>query len=311
MFSTLLDPSILFFIFGIAAVAMGSTLEIPTQISKFLSLYLLMSLGLKGGYSLSQTGFTSDIVEVLAVGIFLSCLFPIIGYFLLKRRLGDESAAAIAATYGSVSAVTFITATQFLENSGIAYGGYMAAVLAVMEAPAIIIALMLVKFKTSGSFKEVLGESFRDGAPALLLASMAIAFVGGEPAHTALGPFNFDLFKGMLSLFLLDMGLTAARSFKDLYKRPSIFVYAVAAPLAHSIIALALCLAFGISLGNTILLMTLAASASYIAVPAVLSTALPNVNKALYIGMGLGITFPLNILIGIPLYSYLANLFLV
>lgn len=307
MFTTLLDPTILFFIFGILAASMGSTLEIPNQISKFLGLYLLMSLGLKGGYSLSQAGFTSEIVLVLVTGLLFSICFPIIGYYLLKKKLGSNGAAAVAATYGSVSAVTFVTATQYLEKMGIPFGGYMSAVLAVMEAPAIIVALMLAKSKTNANIKEVIGESFKDGAPALLLASMFIAYVGGEAAHKALAPFNFDLFKGMLSLFLLDMGLTAARSFKDLDKNFSIFAYGVLAPVSHAMIALLVCVMLHISLGNTILLMILASSASYIAVPAVLKTSLPDVNKALYIGMSLGITFPLNILIGIPLYSYIAN----
>lgn len=307
MFNVLLDPTILFFIFGIVIASMGSTLEIPSQISKFLGLYLLMSLGLKGGYSLSQAGFTNEILLVLTTGVLLSITLPLIGYKLLKNKLGVSNAAAIAATYGSVSAVTFVTATQYLEKIGVPYGGYMSAVLAIMEAPAIIIALMLAKAKENTSFKQVLGESFKDGAPALLLASMFIALVGGESAHKALSPFNFDLFKGMLSLFLLDMGLTAARSFKELEKNISVFGYAVIAPLVHSLVALIVCLLLGITLGNTILLMTLAASASYIAVPAVLRTSMPEVNKALYIGMGLGITFPINILFGIPLYSFLAH----
>lgn len=307
MFETLLDPTILFFVFGIVAALLGSTLEIPSQISKFLGLYLLMSLGLKGGYSLSQTGFTNEIILVLAVGFLFSACLPFIGYNILKNRLGVNNAAAIAATYGSVSAVTFVTATQYLEKIGISYGGYMSAVLAVMEAPAIVVALMLAKSDGKASIKEIVGESFKDGAPALLLASMLIAYVGGEAAHKALAPFNFDLFKGMLSLFLLDMGLTAARSFKDLDKNLSVFGYAVLAPVCHSMIALLVCSLLHVSLGNTILLMTLAASASYIAVPAVLKTAMPDVNKALYIGMGLGITFPINILIGIPAYTFLAQ----
>jgi hypothetical protein len=315
-----LDPAILFFIFGVFAGSVKSNLEIPPQISRFLSLYLLMALGLKGGFALHKSGFTTEIAFSLGLAIFLAVIIPIIGYLLLRRKLSAFDAAAIAATYGSVSAVTFITATQYLDQFGITYGGHMAAAMALMESPAIILAIVLankaraamsidstVKHEPAGVSK-ILHESFTDGAQLLLLGSMAVALVSGDAGHKLMAPFSIDLFKGMLSFFLLDMGLMAARNFKGLRGKPPItLLYAIGSPLSHALLALALCKLIGLPLGNTILLMVLASSASYIAVPAVLRHALPEVNPALYMGMSLGITFPFNIILGIPLYTLIAT----
>ncbi len=318
-----LDPAILFFIFGVFAGSVKSNLEIPPQISRFLSLYLLMALGLKGGFALHKSGFTSEIAFSLGLAVFLAVIIPIIGYLILRRKLSAFDAAAIAATYGSVSAVTFITATQYLDQFGIAYGGHMAAAMALMESPAIILAIILankarasmsvdstVKHEPAGVSK-ILHESFTDGAQLLLLGSMAVALVSGDAGHKLMAPFSIDLFKGMLSFFLLDMGLMAARNFKGLRGKPPItLLYAIGSPLSHALLALALCKLIGLPLGNTILLMVLASSASYIAVPAVLRHALPEVNPALYMGMSLGITFPFNIILGIPLYTLIATVLL-
>jgi len=315
-----LDPAILFFIFGVFAGSVKSNLEIPPQISRFLSLYLLMALGLKGGFALHKSGFTTEIAFSLGLAIFLAVIIPIIGYLILRRKLSAFDAAAIAATYGSVSAVTFITATQYLDQFDIAYGGHMAAAMALMESPAIILAIVLankaraamsidstVKHEPAGVSK-ILHESFTDGAQLLLLGSMAVALVSGDAGHKLMAPFSIDLFKGMLSFFLLDMGLMAARNFKGLRGKPPItLLYAIGSPLSHALLALALCKLIGLPLGNTILLMVLASSASYIAVPAVLRHALPEVNPALYMGMSLGITFPFNIILGIPLYTLIAT----
>lgn len=315
-----LDPAILFFIFGVFAGSVKSNLEIPPQISRFLSLYLLMALGLKGGFALHKSGFTTEIAFSLGLAIFLAVIIPIIGYWILRRKLSPFDAAAIAATYGSVSAVTFITATQYLDQFDIAYGGHMAAAMALMESPAIILAIVLankaraamsidstVKHEPAGVSK-ILHESFTDGAQLLLLGSMAVALVSGDAGHKLMAPFSIDLFKGMLSFFLLDMGLMAARNFKGLRGKPPItLLYAIGSPLSHALLALALCKIIGLPLGNTILLMVLASSASYIAVPAVLRHALPEVNPALYMGMSLGITFPFNIILGIPLYTLIAT----
>ena len=315
--SNFLDPAILFFVFGAFAGAVKSNLEIPQPIARFLSLYLLMALGLKGGFALHKSGFTLEIGLALGLAIFLAIIIPLRGYLVLRTKLNNYDAAAIAATYGSVSAVTFITATQALDQYGIAFGGHMAAAMALMESPAIILAILLANrarasatnSKQSIGMSKILHESFTDGAQLLLLGSMIVGLVSGDGGQKIMAPFSIDLFKGMLAFFLLDMGLMAAKNFEGLKGKPSITLfYAIGAPLVHASIALGLCKLLGLPLGDTVLLMVLAASASYIAVPAVLRHALPEVNPALYMGMSLGITFPFNIILGIPLYAYIAGL---
>ena len=315
--SNFLDPTILFFVFGAFAGAVKSNLEIPQPIARFLSLYLLMALGLKGGFALHKSGFTLEIGLALGLAIFLAIIIPLMGYLVLRTKLNNYDAAAIAATYGSVSAVTFITATQALDQYGIAFGGHMAAAMALMESPAIILAILLANkarasatnSKQSVGMSKILHESFTDGAQLLLLGSMIVGLVSGDAGQKIMAPFSIDLFKGMLAFFLLDMGLMAAKNFEGLKDKPPITLfYAIGAPLVHASIALGLCKLLGLPLGDTVLLMVLAASASYIAVPAVLRHALPEVNPALYMGMSLGITFPFNIILGIPLYAYVARL---
>ena len=317
-----LDPAILFFIFGVFAGSVKSNLEIPSQISRFLSLYLLMALGLKGGFALHKSGFTSEIGLSLGLAVFLAIIIPIIGYWILRKGLNAFDAAAIAATYGSVSAVTFITATQYLDQSNIEYGGYTAAAMALMESPAIILAIVLANKaraslsfdsttkQTQTSLSKILHESFTDGAQLLLLGAMVVGLLSGDAGQKLMAPFSIDLFKGMLAFFLLDMGLMASRNFSGLKGKPKItLIYAFGSPIIHALLALALCKLIGLPLGNTILLMVLASSASYIAVPAVLRHAMPEVSPALYMGMSLGITFPLNIIFGIPIYSAIAKFF--
>ena len=312
-----LDPAILFFVFGACAGAVKSNLEIPQPIARFLSLYLLMALGLKGGFALHKSGFTLEIGLALGLAVFLATIIPLMGYMVLRAKLNNYDAAAIAATYGSVSAVTFITATQALDQYGIAFGGHMAAAMALMESPAIILAILLAnKARSSATnstqstgMSKILHESFTDGAQLLLLGSMMVGLVSGDSGQKIMAPFSIDLFKGMLAFFLLDMGLMAAKNFEGLKGKPPItLLYAIGAPLVHASIALGFCKLLGLPLGDTVLLMVLAASASYIAVPAVLRHALPEVNPALYMGMSLGITFPFNIILGIPLYAYIAGL---
>jgi hypothetical protein len=312
-----LDPAILFFVFGAFAGAVKSNLEIPQPIARFLSLYLLMALGLKGGFALHKSGFTFEIGLALGLAVFLAIIIPLIGYLVLRTKLNNYDAAAIAATYGSVSAVTFITATQALNQYGIAFGGHMAAAMALMESPAIILAILLANrarasatnSKQSVGMSKILHESFTDGAQLLLLGSMVVGLVSGDAGQKIMAPFSIDLFKGMLAFFLLDMGLMAAKNFEGLKGKPPItIIYAIGAPLVHAAIALGLCKLLGLPLGDTVLLMVLAASASYIAVPAVLRHALPEVNPALYMGMSLGLTLPFNIILGIPLYTYIAEL---
>lgn len=318
------DPAILFFVFGILAGSLKSNLEIPPQISRFLSLYLLMALGLKGGFALAQSGMTLEVLISLGAALGMAVLVPVLGYLTLRRFLNGFDAAAIAATYGSVSAVTFITAVQYLDTHGINFGGHMAAAMALMESPAIVLAVVLanharqkaaaaagpgVTASGNAPLGRILHEALTDGAQLLLVGAMLIGILTGASGEAAMKPFSVDLFKGMLAFFLLDMGLLAARNMGKL-KGQSVWllVYAIAGPLVHAGIALALGWALGMSSGNVALLMVLAASASYIAVPAVIRHAIPEANPSLYFGMSLGLTFPFNILIGIPLYVHVAQL---
>ena len=332
----LIDPAILFFIFGVLAGTVKSNLEIPPAISRFLSLYLLMALGLKGGFALSQSGLTAAVGISLAAAVLLAIVIPLIGYVVLRRFVSGFDAAAVAATYGSVSAVTFVTAVQYLENQGVPYGGHMAAAMALMESPAIILAVIFAnalrqkattQAATSGvlgqggvaalagpaapagsSVGKILHESFTDGAQLLLLGAMLIGLITGDAGQAAMAPFSVDLFKGMLAFFLLDMGLMAARNLPQVKgKSPVLIAYAVIGPMVHAGLALGLAYALNLGAGNGALLMVLAASASYIAVPAVLRTALPEANPSLYFGLSLGVTFPLNIVLGIPIYAALAQ----
>jgi uncharacterized protein len=321
-----LDPAILFFVFGLVAGGLRSNLEIPPQIARFLSLYLLMALGLKGGFALSATGLTQEVCVSLALAVGLAVVVPALGYLVLKRLLPGLDAAALAATYGSVSAVTFITAVQHQDNLGLVHGGHMAAAMALMESPAIVMAVWLANrvraqsrqaastssTKSAGSAmsaRHILHESLTDGAQLLLIGAMVIGLITGPSGQAAMKPFAGDLFKGMLAFFLLDMGLQAAKHIGSLkHLSPWLLAYGLGAPLVHASLALGLCLLVGVSAGNTALLMVLAASASYIAVPAVIRHAIPEANPSLYIGMSLGLTFPFNILVGISLYTQVARL---
>jgi hypothetical protein len=313
---TLLDPAILFFVFGLVAGSLRSNLEIPPQVARFLSLYLLMALGLKGGFALARTGLTPEVALGLAIALTLAVVVPAVGFALLRRRLSEYDAAAVAATYGSVSAVTFITATQMLEQRGIAFGGHLAAAMALMESPAIVMAVLLSNRVRRAQrpdaplvgLGKLLHESFTDGAQLLLLGAMVVGLISGETGEQSMQPFTGDLFKGMLAFFLLDMGLLAARQIGAL-RRTSVWLlaYGLFAPLVHALLALGLCAAAGLPAGDAALLMVLAASASYIAVPAVIRHAIPEANPALYIGLSLGLPFPFNILVGIPLYTAVAQ----
>jgi len=352
-----LDPAILFFVFGVIAGALRSNLEIPAPIAKFLSLYLLMALGLKGGFALAASGLTLEILLSLLAAMLMAILVPLLGYALLRHKVSGFDAAALAASYGSVSAVTFVTAIQSLEDSGLRAGGHMAMAMVLMESPAIIVAIVignaLRKARNAPSrasatvaamepvpatapvlsaapvpvrapdrdttpvnapnpkphsIGAVLHESFTSGAHLLLLGSMLVGLLSGESGKSTMQPFSSDLFKGMLAFFLLDMGLMVARNFGDARKAPAALLgYAVLAPFVHAGMALALARALGLTLSDGFLLMVLSASASYIVVPAVLRDAIPEANPAIYFGLSLGITFPLNILLGIPVYSAAAR----
>lgn len=332
----LLDPAILFFVFGVLAGMLRSNLEVPAAIAKFLSLYLLMALGLKGGFALAKSGLTADIALSLSAAIAMAFIVPALGYAFLKNRISRYDAAAVAASYGSVSAVTFVTAMQYLENAGLNFGGHMAVAMVVMESPAIIMAVLLANAlrhagtapasvavagngtavltaggpggRSGPSIGKILHESFTDGAHLLLLGAMAVGYISGESGKAVMQPFSGDLFKGMLAFFLLDMGLLVARNFSEARKAsPVLIAYAVVGPVVHASLALALAWLLGLPVADAALLMVLSASASYIVVPAVLRYAIPEANPALYFGLSLGVTFPINILVGIPVYTAIAQ----
>ncbi|MBC7703399.1 MAG: sodium-dependent bicarbonate transport family permease [Rhodoferax sp.] len=330
----LLDPAILFFVFGVLAGALKSNLEIPPAISKFLSLYLLMALGLKGGFALAHSGLSATVMVSLAAAMLMAFIVPALGYQLLKNRVSRFDAAAIAASYGSVSAVTFVTAMQYLEANSMSPGGHMAVALVVMESPAIIMAVLLANTlrhaqlgavtvsssvgaaalggpNSGPPLGKILHESFTDGAHLLLLGAMAVGYLSGDAGKAVMAPFSSDLFKGMLAFFLLDMGLMVAKNFGSVRdKSPVLIAYASIGPLVHASIALALSILLQLPAADAALLMVLSASASYIVVPAVLRYAIPEANPSLYFGLSLGVTFPLNILFGIPLYTFIARHFL-
>ena len=336
--NNLLDPAILFFVFGVLAGALRSNLEVPRSIAKFLSLYLLMALGLKGGFALASSGLTPSIALSLGAAIAMAFAVPALGYAFLKNRTSRYDAAAVAASYGSVSAVTFVTALQYLETQEMAFGGHMAVAMVLMESPAIIMAVLLANSlrhaQTAGAsvsvgsggvaalgasggsgsntpLGKILHESFTDGAHLLLLGAMAVGYISGEAGKAVMQPFSGDLFKGMLAFFLLDMGLMVARNFQDARKAsPVLVAYALLAPVVHAGLALALAALLGLPTADAALLMVLSASASYIVVPAVLRYAIPEANPAIYFGLSLGLTFPMNILVGIPAYTAAARVVL-
>jgi len=324
---SLLDPAILFFVLGVFAGAVKSSLEIPPAISKFLSLYLLMALGLKGGFELAHAGLSADVMLCVGAAMLMAFVVPAMGYAVLRHRVSKFDAAAVAAAYGSVSAVTFLTAMQYLEGQGIQPGGHMAVAMVLMESPAILMAVVLanalraqamVQASQAGagsaagaghiSVKQVLHESFTDGAQVLLLGSLVVGCLSGDAGKAVMAPFSTNLFKGMLAFFLLDMGLKVAHHFPQARQNSAwLIAYAVVAPMVHAALALGLAALLGLSVGDAALLMVLSASASYIVVPAVLRDAMPEANPALYFGLSLGITFPLNLILGIPAYTWAAR----
>jgi len=328
LFVTLVDPAILLFFFGILAGSVRSNLEIPAAAAKFCSLYLLLVIGFKGGVSLATTGFTSTMGWALLAAFLLALAVPAWSFAVLRRRLNPFDAAAIAATYGSVSAVTFITAQTFAEQEGLAPGGHMAIALVLMESPAIIMAVLLANYvrarakaQPAGlvpagggtvaagaaepmSMRKVLHEAFTDGAHLLLLGGVLVGFLTGEAGKKAMLPFT-DLQKGILAFFLLDMGLLVASRMRELRHGGAFLgAFGILMPLFNAVVALALAKTFGLADGDAFLLTVLAASASYIVVPAVVRYAIPEANPSLYFTMSLAITFPFNIVVGLPLYLW-------
>lgn len=312
-FSNLTSPPLLFFILGLLAASLRSDLEIPEQVAKFLSLYLLFAIGLKGGAALASNELQGNVFLVLLAAVALASIIPFAVFYALKGRMSLADAAATAATYGSVSAVTFVTATSYLDAEGVAWQGYFVAAMALMESPAIIVGLLLYRLGTGNNTQEsfyardVLKESFLNGSVFLIMGSLVIGFVSSSSGMAQLQPVIGDLFTGVLCLFLLDMGIVAARRLKDITRAGGgqiamLVGLGLVIPVVNACVALLLSMLLGLAEGDALLLVVLAASASYIAVPAAMRLALPEANPSVYLAMSLAITFPFNLLIGIPLY---------
>lgn len=310
----LTNPALLFFFLGIIAVKLKSDLEIPPGSSKFISLYLLFAIGFKGGQELSHSTFSSEIWLSLFFGIFLALIIPLLTFFILRKKLGIYNAGAIAAAYGSVSAVTFVTAVALLESRNIEFGGHMVAVMALMEAPSIIIGVLLISWfdKTKSeksSCSHIVKHALTNGSVLLIIGSLIVGFVASDAQAEGIKPFTTDIFKGFLAIFLLDMGITSGKKLSSFAKNGWFAaLFAIIVPLVNGTIVAFMSSAITDSVGNRFLLSILAASASYIAVPAAMKIAVPKANPGLYIPMPLAITFPINITIGMPLYLSIIGL---
>lgn len=317
--SNLISPPILFFVLGGVAVLVGSDLVIPRQVAAALPLYLLLAIGFRGGAEFAHSGLSLAFFKAAVAGLVLGFAIPPIAFFVLRRfgRLDPANAAAIAAHYGSISAVTFVTAQGFLARLDVPTSGSMVAVMALMESPGVLTGIFLGRLfaghpaVAGGNPRAVwpaLREALLGGSVLLLLGSFGIGLATGERGMALLQPLVKDLFPGALALFLLDLGMTAARRFRE-FLRLGWFLaaFGLVMPLtAAALGALASALA-GLHTGDAALLMTLGASASYIAAPAAVRLALPKANPSLSITLSLGITFPFNILVGIPLYYAVAQ----
>jgi uncharacterized protein len=303
-----LSPPILFFLLGVVATLVRSDLELPQPLPKVFSLYLLFAIGFKGGYALSQSGFTTAVFVTLGASVLMAVVVPLYVYYILKRALDPANAAAMAATYGSISAVTFITATAYLNNIGVTYHGYMVAAMALMESPAIMIGVLLARLNQPSSngptnWSAVGRDAFLNGSVFLLMGSLVVGLLTGQAGRVSMAPFTEGLFTGVLALFLLDMGIIAARRLHQL-RRLGLFLglFATLIPLLNAAIGLGIAWLIGLEAGDGLLFMILCASASYIAVPAAMRLAIPEANPSVYVTMALAVTFPFNILIGMPLY---------
>lgn len=305
----LLQPAILFFLLGALAAAVKSDLEIPGSVLKILSLYLLFSLGFKGGVELQHTVWSMAVVTPLLAAVTASLLMPLVVYPVVRRKFNQLDSAAIAATYGSVSAVTFMTTVGYLNARGMPFGGYMVAALALMESPAILSGLVLARSGSrateSGarlSWSKVAHECLANKSVLVLLGSLVIGLVTPASGAKSLEPFVNSMFPGMLCFFLLDLGIVAARRISDL-RESGVFaiVFALVFPIVAGGCGLMAAKVLGMSEGDGILFALLCGSGSYIAVPAAFRTAVPEANPGVYVALALGVTFPFNLLVGIPL----------
>jgi len=311
-FEVLLSPVVLFFVLGAFASFARSDLAIPEAIAKGMSLYLMAAIGLKGGVQVSEAGFSGEMLMAALAGIGLSFLLPLLAYVLLRvaGKLDAVNAAAVAAHYGSVSVVTFVTGVEVLSSAGMPPAGYMVAVMALMETPAIVAGLMLARRYGGLSMPSrggLMHETLLNGSVVLLLGSFMIGLIAGEEGMVPISPVFEAAFRGVLCFFLLDMGLLAARRLREAQSLTlRVSALAIVIPLINGMLGLATGVALGLDAGSMAALAILAGSASYIAVPAAMRLALPQADPGLYLGMSLAVTFPFNVILGIPLYSFLA-----
>lgn len=316
LLANLTSPPILFFVLGVIATLVRSDLTIPEPLPKLFSLYLLWAIGFKGGVSLRDAGLDAAALTPLVVAVALSFCMPFVAIWPLRSRLSVADACATAGAYGSVSVVTFITAANFLQSQSEPYGPHLVAALALMEAPAIISAVLLYRMLSARSpreadlghnpsMTELLREALFNGPVFLLLGSLLAGVMTGDSGWQTLRPFCEDIFHGVLVLFLLEAGMTAAKSLRGLREAGGFAVVAgVVMPLCGAVVAIGIARVLGLSVGDAFLLTILTASASYIAVPAAMRLAIPKANPGVYLPMALGITFPFNIAVGIPLYLW-------
>jgi len=316
--STVLSPIVLFFVLGLIASLLRSQMSVPEAFAKGLAIYLMMAIGLKGGVEMSKTAITPDILLIALAALVLSFATPFLSYMMLRvtSKMSRIDAAATAGHYGSISIVTFVAATQALELAGIVTSGYMVAMAALMEVPAIMSALLLARrgMKKSGEVAgsekgELFREVFLNASVVVLVGALVIGWVTGERGMEKIAPFFVTPFQGVLCLFLLDMGLNAGRGLRQGWRQLDIgaLSFGITMPLISAAIAALMCWGMGLSIGDAALLITLAASASYIAVPAAMRLALPKAQPSIYLTLSLGVTFPFNLTVGIPLYIVLAQ----
>lgn len=308
------NPTILFFLLGVIAVLLKSDLEIPASSSKFISLYLLFAIGFKGGQELAHESINAEVIFSLLLGLVISIVIPLYTFYLLRLKLDVQNAAAVSASYGSVSAVTFVAAMSVLEFHGRQSGGHMVAVMALMESPAIMVGVALLTLygaenKSALSMKKVARHALTNGSVLLILGSLLIGFVADEKQAEGIRPFTTDIFKGFLALFLLEMGMVTARRFSAFKKYGGwLTVFGIVIPLVNGTL-IAYCSQWVTAdSANRFVFAVLAASASYIAVPAAMRMAAPQADPGLYVPMALGITFPVNLTIGMPFYGWVVGL---
>jgi hypothetical protein len=313
LLENLTNPALLFFALGILAVYLKSDLEVPSNSIRFISLYLLFAIGFKGGQELSHEPVTAETIWSMLFGLGISVIIPVYTFFILRRKLGVYDAGAIAAAYGSVSAVTFVTAVTYLESQRQGLHGHMVAVMALMESPAIIAGLLLISVfnkeqKPAISKRDVIRHSLTNGSVMLIIGSLIIGYLASAKQAEGIRPFTNDLFKGFLAIFLLAMGIESGKKLKSFFSAGFFpFAFALLIPLVNGTVFALLSATVTDDVSNRFIFAVLAASASYIAVPAAMKMSVPQANPGLYLPMALAVTFPVNITVGMPVFYYITS----